>query len=136
MTDSGAYNEPWAYETLTYFVNDDGMVGLWWEAPYEAVDIVSNDSALLRFADVMGIFEKMFTVANAGLNKTVTIQNIRFGYARIAEQNKVDSALLVPAWDFFGTVEDANGTVIDDPERSLFTINAIDGSIIDRAFGY
>ena len=136
MTDAGVYNEPWAYETLTYFVNDDGIVGLWWEAPYEAIDIVSNDSALLSFADMMGIFEKMFTVANAGLNKTVTIQNIRFGYARIAEQNKVDSALLVPAWDFFGTVEDANGTVIDDPEKSLFTINAIDGSIIDRSLGY
>lgn len=78
----------------------------------------------------------MFIVANEGLNRSVTIDEIRFGYSRIAEQNKSDSALLVPVWYFFGTITDENNAVTDNPEYSLLTINAIDGSIIDLSKGY
>ncbi|NLB40820.1 MAG: hypothetical protein GX815_00895, partial [Clostridiales bacterium] len=31
----GAVGEPWIYETLTYYVNDNGIVDMWWEAPYD-----------------------------------------------------------------------------------------------------
>jgi hypothetical protein len=43
---------------------------------------------------------------------------------------------MVPVWDFFGVITGANGDITDDPERSLLTINAVDGSIIDRDLGY
>ena len=136
MTDATVYNEPWRYETLAFFVNDSGIVGLYWEAPYTIGDTVTSDSALLSFDDVMAVFEKMYLVNNDGLKQTVTINQIRLGYTRIAEQDKDGSGILVPVWDFFGTVTDENGNTKDDPYASLLTVNAIDGSIINRDMGY
>ena len=136
MTDATVYNEPWRYETLAFFVNDSGIVGMHWEAPYTIGDTVTSDSALLSFDDVMAVFEKMYLVNNDGLKQTVTINQIRLGYTRIAEQDKDGSGILVPVWDFFGTVTDENGNTKDDPYASLLTVNAIDGSIINRDMGY
>ena len=136
MTDAAVYQEPWPYETLAFFVDDSGIVGMHWQAPYTIGDAVTADSALLRFDDVMAIFEKMYLVNNDGLKQTVNVGLIRLGYTRIAEQDKDGSGLLVPAWDFFGAVTDENGNTTTDPYRSLLTINAIDGSIISRDMGY
>ena len=136
ITDSGTYNEPWPYETLTYYVNDDGIVGMRWEAPYSILENVTEDSSLIPFSEVEKIFEKMIAVKYANTQSIITIENIRFGYARVAEQNRSGSALLVPAWDFFGTISDFNGISRSDYGTSLITINAIDGSIIDRSLGY
>lgn len=136
ITDSGTYNEPWPYETLTYYVNDDGIVGMRWEAPYSILENVTEDSSLIPFSEVEKIFEKMIAVKYANTQSIIAIENIRFGYARVAEQNQSGSALLVPAWDFFGTISDFNGISRSDYGTSLITINAIDGSIIDRGLGY
>lgn len=136
LTDSGAYSEPWPYEALTYYVNDDGIVGMWWEAPYSILGNVTNDSYLIPFSEVEKIFEKTIAMKYAGTQKAITIENICFGYARIAEQNRNGNALLVPVWDFFGTLLDKNGSSQVDYGMSLVTVNAIDGSIIDRGLGY
>ncbi len=136
MTDATVYNEPWRYETLAFFVDDSGVVGMHWEAPYTIGDTVTADAALLGFEDVMAIFGKMYLVNNDGLKQTVSVNEIRLGYTRIAEQDRNGSGLLVPAWDFFGTVTDENGNTKNDPYASLLTVNAIDGSIIDRGMGY
>ena len=136
LTDSGAYNESWPYEALTYYVNDDGIVGMWWEAPYSILCNITEDSSLIPFSEAEKIFEKAIAIKYAGIRKTITIENICFGYARIAEQNRNGNALLVPAWDFFGTVSEQNGSSQDDYETSLITVNAVDGSIIDRGLGY
>ncbi len=136
ITDSGTYNEPWPYETLIYYVNDDGIVGMRWESPYSILENVTEDSSLISFSEVEKIFEKMIAIKYADAQSIITIENIRFGYARIAEQSRSGNAFLVPAWDFFGTVSDFNGISLSDYGMSLITINAIDGSIIDRSLGY
>ena len=45
---------------------------------------------------------------------------------------------LVPVWDFFGTVNLAGNNTVkwDWAYNSLFTINAMDGTAIDRDYGY
>lgn len=132
----GSYQAPWPYESLIFYVNDDGIVGMRWMSPCQIGDAVTEDSALLGFEDVMDVFEKMYIVDNGGAEKDVTIDSICLGYARVLKQDETGVGLLVPAWDFFGTVTDADGTVYDEGDRSLLTINAIDGSIIDRSLGY
>ena len=117
-------------------MNDDGIVGMRWEAPYSILGNVTEDSSLIPFSEVEKIFEKMIAVKYANTQSIIAIENIRFGYARVAEQNQSGSALLVPAWDFFGTISDFNGISLSDYGTSLITINAIDGSIIDLARGY
>ena len=49
--------------------------------------------------------------------------------------------MLTPAWDFFGyrAQENQNGTLtLHDihPNKTLLTVNAIDGTVIDRHYGY
>ena len=136
VTADGSYQVPWPYESLVFYVNDDGIVGMKWLSPYEIGGPVTEDSALLGFNDVMDVFEKMYVVDNDGEALDVTINDIRLGYARILKQDEIGVGLLVPVWDFFGTVTDDEGQVYDDPDQSLLTINAIDGTIIDRSQGY
>ena len=114
----------------------DGIVGMRWEAPYSILENVTEDSSLIPFSEVEKIFEKMIALKYANTQSIITIENICFGYARVAEQNRSGSALMVPAWDFFGTISDFNGISRSDYGTSLITINAIDGSIIDRGLGY
>ncbi len=156
MTDAPVYQLNWVYEKLTFYVDDSGIVGLWWEAPYDLGEHVTEDAALLSMDDVMAVFEKMFTVAYDnddlpfdisfpirtarwdGKDIHVDVNEVRLGYTRIAEMDKEEATgLLVPAWDFFGVITDGDGNVLsDDPEASLLTVNAVDGDIIDRGFGY
>ena len=44
---------------------------------------------------------------------------------RVRSKNAPDTYELVPVWDFF-----------TDDFESLLTVNAIDGTIIDRNYGY
>ena len=45
---------------------------------------------------------------------------------------------MVPVWDFIGDVEYGDYSYKVDPEKDkvVLTINAIDGTIIDRTVGY
>lgn len=101
----------------------------------------------------MDIYEKMMLIKNADYMEnakelTYKIDRIVFGYTRIYEpKSDSRSGVLVPVWDFFGSYE---GTYKEEAEwetgsenflyapqyESYLTINAIDGSVIDRGLGY
>lgn len=144
-------SEPWPYEDMTFAVDDTGIVGFSWRSPYAVADTVTENSNLISFNEVTGIFETMSLVVNAwdGIaaynpNLTaidITVDHIEFGLTRITEENKRDSGLLVPAWDFFGTLTqihevDGETKKFDDGPIPILTINAVDGSIINRSLGY
>ncbi len=99
-----------------------------------------DNASVLPFDEIMQVFEGTFFSANDFSDRdsamTFEIDEIRFGYARIREVGVYDTGILVPAWDFFGIATSANAGVYNQPQRSWFTINAVDGSIIDREQGY
>ena len=74
----------------------------------------------------------------------LSLSHLIIGYARIYEPSTdAHTGLLVPVWDFFGTRKiesdyygDNYSDTTDDPTWSYLTINAVDGSIIDRGLGY
>ena len=97
----------------------------------------------------MKAYEKMMVVTNADnmeyeKSRVYDVDRIVLGYARIYEPSTdPHTGLLVPVWDFFGSrkVEgDYDGNsysdITDYPSWSFLTINAVDGSIIDRDLGY
>lgn len=146
-----AQSAPWAYEDMTIAIDDSGVVYLEWRSPYNVTGTVTENSNVLSFQQVMGVFDTMAPVVNAwdGLaegspNLTgveITIDRIQFGLTRVTEQNKRNSGLLVPCWDFFGTMtyiveQDGKTKKYDDGPIPLLTVNAIDGSIINRSLGY
>ena len=57
---------------------------------------------------------------------------------RVLEQGSTDNGLLIPVWNFYGTRQRsfASGNTDETLHGIMLTINAIDGSIIDRALGY
>lgn len=135
----------WSYEKMTLIIDDSGIVEMVWEAPYELKETVTETTAMLPFSRIQDIFEKMIIVNNADHSEygmELNITGMKLGLARITEQNNLKSGLLIPVWDFFGTAtyhygdgESESHTVIDSGE-SYLTINAIDGSIVDRGLGY
>ena len=68
------------------------------------------------------------------------ITSIELGLVCIREEES-DTGLLVPAWDFLGyreNIHPKSGIKMYDTNgrTSFITINAIDGSIIDRSNGF
>lgn len=135
----------WDYERMTLIIDDSGIVEMVWSAPYELTGSVTGTTKMLAFPKIRDIFEKMIMVNNAtyseyGMDLNVT--EARLGLARITEQNHLKSGLLIPVWDFFGTAAyhygngESESYMESDSGKSYLTINAIDGSIIDRSAGY
>ncbi len=98
---------------------------------------------MLPFDQIKKIFENMILTkygasgTEEAESASINITGIRLGLARVTEQNNNAYGLLVPAWDFFGVYDTGNGYPIGyDGFESLLTINAVDGSIIDRQIGY
>lgn len=144
-------SEPWPYEDMTFAIDDTGIVGFSWRSPYKMAGTVTENSNLLSFNEITNVFNTMSLAVNAwdGLAQgnpnlvgiDITVDHIQFGLTRVTEQDKRDSGLLVPAWDFFGTMTyisetDGQTKKFSDGPVPVLTVNAIDGSIINRSLGY
>lgn len=138
----------WDYETMMLIVDDRGIAGMNWQAPYKLMETITDSTAMLSFFKIQEIFEKMILIDHAAYadegGADINITEVRLGLARIREQNNLAIGLLVPVWDFFGTrtvyYEGDDGQLKShtqrEPGKTLLTINAIDGAIIDRSRGY
>lgn len=125
----------WPAECIELRISDDGIVGFDYNAPLEEMETVVDSSAMKTFEEIKNIFEKMVIVANAqeGVQVFIEIDRVVLGYARISEADSYDTGLLIPVWDFQGRRTYGNGLT---DYGSLLTVNAIDGSVIDRSLGY
>ncbi len=142
--DSNSVSEPWMYEKIRIFVDDDGVYALIWNAPYTVTEVLNDKATLLPFDKIKKIFEEMILVKygengsdDASKSVSINITKICLGLARVIEKDNNENGVLVPVWDFFGTYDEGNGYPIGyDGYESLLTINAVDGSILDRSIGY
>ena len=132
----------WPLEAIQFFINDEGIARFEYQAPLEITETVVDKSVIKDFDEVKNTFEQMVIVTNAaeedGISIEISVDRVVLGYARISEANSYDTGLLVPVWDFFGkkTYWFEDGYSYDLGYGSRLTINAIDGSIIDRSVGY
>ena len=101
---------------------------------------------LLSFPEIAGIFEEMsaihFSDYTSPNSVKVNISKAELGYMRVYDPG-TDSrhGLLVPVWDFFGGF-DIKGEEYESKNsgehsnQSFLTVNAVDGTVIDRGLGY
>ena len=146
VPDEEQYAEPWEYEKLELIVDETGVISFLYRSPYEVVESVTEHAKLLPFQDIQSVLSTMLPANYAWMDESgdivsavVHISEIQFGLARITEPNTRDQGLLVPVWDFFGSISITNekgDTHMFTKYDSLLTINAIDGSTIDRSLGY
>ena len=148
----------WAYrttleqESVYVMIDDSGVFAFRYDSPLELLETVTESAALLPFDKVQAQFERMVLLKNNTVDSEPSpsrsdryvIGSVRLGLVAVREQDK-DTALLVPAWDFLGHSEHTGQLDANTPYtwveaknecRSFLTINAVDGSIIDRAEGY
>ena len=137
------FGSAWIYERLVFLVNEEGIVYAEWASPLEICDIRVYSCNLLPFSEIQQIFEKMVRViwqyqAKDCLSLTCNITEARLELMRVLEQGSTDNGLLIPVWNFYGTRQRsfASGNTDETLHGIMLTINAIDGSIIDRALGY
>lgn len=144
---SGDYDTVAAYERLAVIVDDRGIRSMRFDNPCEVVGTLAEDCTLLSFDQVMEIVRKVMPLSFGWLEGNyadvrVNITEVRLGYMRVKSKDQPNSYEYLPVWDFFGTEQcrrTLGGEVVVDnsaPFTSYFTVNAIDGTIIDRTYGY
>ena len=133
------YNPVLPYEFLCVDVGADGVFMIEWEHPISITGLIAEDSELLPFETILDIFGTIapLTIQSSEYeaNNALYINRAELGYMCLQERGKPTSYQLVPVWDFFGerTIGRERYTTHN---WSHLTINAIDGTIIDRELGY
>ena len=138
----------WPQEAFILVFDDIGFTDFQWISPY-TVEKVSDDTVfLLPFSEIQNVLEEMMVKVKAeeytetDIKVTYKINEIRLGYMRVHEKGDVSEGTLVPVWDFFGSESlqypDDDSVYSNEgiSYESQFTINAMDGTVINRGFGY
>lgn len=144
-----SYNTSWYYEKVHVLIDEKGVLRVEYYSPYALLETVMEETELLPFEQIQSIFEKMVVIANNEVDDNPVwgasgkmeyhITTVRLGFISMREQNK-DTGLLIPAWDFMGydqgrmSADQQWGKTNTNELKSYLTINAIDGSIIERGY--
>lgn len=120
-------------ESLTVYIDDTGVVSFMWKNPSDEESVLSDHVTLMKFDDIAkkardNMFYKNYTAY--GSTCDIKITSVELSMMRVMEKDKPGRYMIVPVWDFIGN----NGLPFGD--QSFVTINAIDGSNINRQWGY
>ncbi len=147
-SDSDQYDRIWPYERIVIGVDDSGIMQFSWVGNSKIIKTNDTSVKLISFEQIKDIFKENMGIKYAYSDESVLVSKyfvtkIILGMTRI--KNK-DGYLLVPVWDFFGKIVTStsdetmetilDGSGVDQSCLSFLTINALDGSIIDRSIGY
>lgn len=147
-------------EWLSIVISDEGVnSAVYWD-PAVVGEPIQTHVELLPFEQIMDVAASILplktmsgesTVTKSGLpnprydekEAVYTIDRITLGYMRVLKQDDPSSFLIVPVWDFWGSgqqrlhdVNDGWGDWSASDIDTLLTINAMNGLVIDRNFGY
>lgn len=140
--------ETWGYEAIDIVINKEGLRYASILNLYQLGEKQVENVELKNFPEIARIFEQMIQIKNADMESMdkidIKIQDVTLGYMRIYDPGADHtSGLLVPVWDFFGSEAvqtsyegEPYSYMSGDRNSSLLTINAVDGTIIDRGLGY
>lgn len=142
------------YDIILVGISKDGLEKISWNGREKQTGFLTENPKLIPFEEIKGNFKKYVKVnygyipeseeAEDGLNKEETIEldrvyiidRITLGYMRIKQKDTSNTYIVVPVWDFFGYSKFDNDGKAEISYLSLMTINALDGSHIDRQEGY
>lgn len=156
----------WEQETVHLAYVSDRLETMSYFAPLQVEDYSDEALFLLPFEEICQIFRNTIGIQLTGEKRLGMLDNngvffmypqanarevemqitkVKLGYMRQKAEDEQEGDLLVPVWDFFGTwkaeYSGENGKTIrkeamESANVSLLTIDARDGSIIQRMCGY
>ena len=144
------YSERVFPESIEINVQDGKVITLDWSNAIEVINTENENVALLPFPEILEIFKRqifrsIYLDSNSGGDPNdlhmMKVTRICFSYMRVKKQDGNGEYYLLPVWDFMCAVNNPglDGRFEEQEwlsQRSILTINAIDGSIIDRNIGY
>lgn len=141
ISDQG-FNYLPTFEYMIVCVDDTGVANIDWRGNCMITGYEAQDSQLLPFDNIMEIAKQQlinkFAWNEEDKPTSVLVTRITLGYATLLQKNDNSYNIMVPVWDFFGAVSHDGSFPLSSEVGfdSLLTINAIDGTIIDRNLGY
>lgn len=154
VEDGAPFDKMWGYEQITICVSDGRLVYFNWINPYETPVVDAAPAKLMPFEDIGDIFGKMILVTNDDISEinrkngfdivhNYSVDKVELNLMRIRDKDNFEEGRIVPVWDFWAktgvTVPDKNYShLVYDGEyyEVVLTLNAIDGTVIDRELGY
>jgi hypothetical protein len=123
-------------EKVNTYINDSGVLQFTMSGGIEMGDIINDNVNVLGIGEVKDIFtEQVFYNYYASEERplAINVERIELGYFIQSIKDHPGFFRAIPVWDFLATEVAFEG---DSYTYSVLTINAIDGSIIDRSLGY
>ena len=134
-----SYQMPIPYESLFVDVGEDGIFQIRYDNPLQIGELLEAKTNLLPFEQILDIFGKVgplkYAAYESNENNGIQINQVVLGYMHLQMKDKPSRYQMVPVWDFFGT-RTIGEERYDFANDALFTINALDGTVIDRELGY
>ena len=151
----------WNMEAIWIVVGKDGILSFTWNAPATNAKIQTENSNLLPFEEIASIADTMLPVVIIGPSEArslveidaingfetrmdVEITKVSLTLMRVRDKGSLQGTV-VPVWDFWGTSDwyDAAPNAYGYNQKGerysvepLMTLNAIDGTVVSRLFGY
>ena len=140
------YSKEYPQEYLSIIVGEDKVISIEYTSPSEVIKTESVSAQLLPFEEIKKAFDRYIILTCNNYDTYINIYEIKLGLMRIAKPDS-EEFLMIPVWDFYGYSIGATGIekysdeeywdmIYRNPNHSFLTINAIDGSVIDRELGY
>ena len=135
--DTNAYSAVLEPERLAVQVDDSGIVFFDWKNPTTSNGIINENVQLLPFEKIKEIFEKnifyhYFYESDEG-SLDIFIDKIVLSYFVQPVMNANNEYIAIPVWDF---INEGSGEINSGRANTYLTINAIDGTVINRDKGY
>ena len=150
----------WDLENILLDVGKNGVLRFAWTAPSTKPVVRQAESTLLPFEEIASIANTMLPEVIVGPKETpltqldqyngfdtrmdVDITKVSLSLMRIRDKGSLQGTI-VPVWDFWGTSDwyDAEPNAYGYQEKGMnydfqpmLTLNAVDGTIVDRQLGY
>lgn len=150
----------WELENIYLDVGKDGILSFNWTAPSTQPVVRQAESTLLPFEEIAAIADAMLPEVIVGPKETpltqldqyngfetrmdVDITKVSLSLMRIRDKGSLQGTI-VPVWDFWGTSDwyDAEPNAYGYQEKGMnyeyqpmLTLNAVDGTVVDRQLGY
>lgn len=150
----------WYLENILLDVGKDGVLCFAWTAPSTKPVVRQAESTLLPFEEIAAIADTMLPEVIVGPKETpltkldqyngfetrmdVDITKVSLSLMRIRDKGSLQGTI-VPVWDFWGTSDwyDAEPNAYGYQEKGMnyeyqpmLTLNAVDGTVVDRQLGY
>lgn len=149
--DGKQYRELWSSEHLDIETQNGKVVKAFWKNPSEVVNVENDNVKIMEWEQIQEIFiSRMGYVLSPDVISNKDFQNsalyrdhagifinrVELGLTKLIVKDTKEDYRLVPTWSFMGHQVYEGEPSSTDSGTCFLTINAIDGSIVNRASMY